>query len=138
MSPRTAGFGNRGRFKLNGKIRFRRADRSCRKRSCFPPTNIDTGWGFRSLISEATLVGNFDLGKNYLTCGENSAERRFGITLFVRSPMSIGSKSILWSNLGRSTGLVRFGTTLAMYLESRDRAADVRTRQCVEPMEDTL
>ncbi len=53
--------------------------------------------------------------------------------------MSIGSKSILWSNLeGEIYGLVRFGTTLAMYLEPRDRAADVRTRQCVEPMEDTL
>jgi hypothetical protein len=76
-------------------------------------------------VGRIVVVGNFDLGKNYLTCGENSAECRFGITLFARCSMSIGSKSILWSNLGRSIGLVRFGTTLAMYLEPRDRAADV-------------
>jgi hypothetical protein len=39
----------------------------------------------------------------------------------VRCPMSIGSKSILWSNLEETYGLVRFGTALAKYLEPRDR-----------------
>jgi hypothetical protein len=43
--------------------------------------------------------------------------------------------SILWGKLGGDLGSALFGTAIAKYLEPRDCAADVRTRQ-MKPMED--
>jgi hypothetical protein len=60
-------------------------------------------------------------------CGENSVQRQFGIAPVVGCRTSIHFKSTPWSNLG---GDPRFGTRLATYLETRDRAAEVRTRKC--------
>jgi hypothetical protein len=69
---------------------------------------------------------DFRLGKSYSICGENSVQRRFGTAAIVRCRTSIHFKSTPWSNLD---GNPWFGTTLATYRETRDRAADLRTRK---------
>ena len=98
-----------------------------------------SGRGFPSLISEARRGHHksvISTREELLDLWRNSAQRPFGITPIVRCPTPISSKSILWGNLGGNLGLARFGTTLAKYLEPRDRAADVCGCGSVEPMED--
>jgi hypothetical protein len=71
--------------------------------------------------------------KNYSIYGENSVQRRFGIMPIVRCRTPIDSMSTPWGNL---RGDPWFGTTLARYLEPRDRAAECADAEVREPTED--
>ena len=71
--------------------------------------------------------GNFDMVRITRSVQRIRSNVDLKITPIPRLQAPIGSKSTAWSILRRD---LRFGTTLAQYLEPRDRVTNVKMRKC--------